>query len=39
MLDCLRFFKNIPDEMPDASCQRLLYLFKGLKTTHTKKEI
>jgi hypothetical protein len=30
LLDCLRFFKNIPDTTPDEACQRLLYLLKGL---------
>jgi len=30
LLDCLRFFKNIPDAMPDESCQRLLYLLSKL---------
>jgi hypothetical protein len=28
LLDCLRFFKNIPDAMPDEICRRLLILFK-----------
>jgi hypothetical protein len=28
LLDCLRFFKNIPDSMPDDRCRRLLVLFK-----------
>ena len=27
LLDCLRFFKNIPDTTPDNACQRLIYLF------------
>jgi len=26
LLDCLRFFKNIPDTTPDKACQRLIYL-------------
>jgi hypothetical protein len=30
LLDCLRFFKNIPDAMPDEICRRLLVLFKEL---------
>jgi hypothetical protein len=30
LLDCLRFFKNIPDAMPDDICRRLLILFKQL---------
>ncbi|MDL2231560.1 DUF6088 family protein [Porphyromonadaceae bacterium OttesenSCG-928-L07] len=30
LLDCLRFFKNIPDAIPDAICKRLLVLFKQL---------
>jgi hypothetical protein len=30
LLDCLRFFKNIPDTTPDKVCQRLLYLLKEL---------
>lgn len=30
LLDCLRFFKNIPDAMPDGICRRLLVLFKQL---------
>jgi hypothetical protein len=28
LLDCLRFFKNIPDAMPNDICYRLLVLFK-----------
>lgn len=32
LLDCLRFFKNIPDSMPDERCRRLLVLLKGLST-------
>ncbi|MDR1882189.1 MAG: DUF6088 family protein [Prevotella sp.] len=28
LLDCLRFFKDIPDSMPDEACKRLLFLFK-----------
>jgi len=30
LLDCLRFFKNIPDSMPDEKCQRLLLLLNKL---------
>ena len=30
LLDCLRFFKNIPAVMPDEICNRLLYLFSRL---------
>ena len=30
LLDCLRFFKNIPDAMPNEICRRLLVLFKQL---------
>lgn len=30
LLDCLRFFKNIPDAMPDDICGRLLTLFEQL---------
>jgi hypothetical protein len=30
LLDCLRFFKNIPDTTPDKACQRLLHLFTEL---------
>jgi hypothetical protein len=30
LLDCLRFFKNIPDTMPDEACKRLLHLFSQL---------
>ncbi|MDR0574925.1 MAG: DUF6088 family protein [Tannerella sp.] len=30
LLDCLRFFKNIPNAMPDEICRRLLVLFKQL---------
>ena len=30
LLDCLRFFKNIPDAMPNEICRRLLILFKQL---------
>ena len=30
LLDCLRFFKNIPDTTPDNACQRLMYLIEKL---------
>jgi len=30
LLDCLRFFKNIPDTTPDSACQRLIYLIGKL---------
>lgn len=30
LLDCLHFFKEIPDTMPDVACRRLLVLFKQL---------
>jgi hypothetical protein len=30
LLDCLRFFRNIPDAMPDEICRRLLVLFRPL---------
>ena len=30
LLDCLRFFKEIPDTMPDTACHRLLVLFQQL---------
>jgi len=30
LLDCLRFFKNIPDTTPDNACQRLMYLIGKL---------
>ena len=30
MLDCLRFFKSIPDTMPDQACRRLIAIFKEL---------
>ena len=30
LLDCLRFFKNIPDTTPNNACQRLLYLIGKL---------
>ena len=30
LLDCLRFFKNIPDTTPNSACQRLIYLIEKL---------
>ena len=30
LLDCLRFFKNIPDAMPNDICRRLIVLFRQL---------
>ncbi|MDD4994028.1 MAG: DUF6088 family protein [Paludibacter sp.] len=30
LLDCLRFFKEIPDAMPNNTCRRLLHLFGEL---------
>lgn len=30
LLDCLRFFNNIPDSMPDETCCRLLFLLTAL---------
>jgi hypothetical protein len=30
LLDCLRFFKEIPDTMPNEACIRLIFLFKQL---------
>jgi hypothetical protein len=30
LLDCLRFFKKIPDSTPDEKCSRILLLFKEL---------
>jgi hypothetical protein len=37
LLDCLRFFKNIPDSMPDETCRRLLLLLKELDEKQRKK--
>jgi len=41
LLDCLRFFKNIPDAMPNEICRRLLVLFKQLtpEQTNTAKRL
>ncbi len=30
LLDCLRFFKNIPDTTPNDACRRLIYLIEKL---------
>jgi predicted transcriptional regulator of viral defense system len=30
LLDCLRYFKDIPDTMPNEACKRLLFLLKQL---------
>lgn len=38
LLDCLRFFRNIPDSMPDEKCSRILLLLKEL-TKEQKEEI
>ena len=37
LLDCLRFFKNIPDAIPKDSCQRLLYLLSKLNDIQRNK--
>jgi len=37
LLDCLRFFKNIPDSMPKDSSQRLLYLLSELNDCQRNK--
>jgi len=37
LLDCLRFFKNIPDAMPAESCRRLLYLLSKLSDNQRSK--
>jgi hypothetical protein len=37
LLDCLRFFKIIPDATPRDSCQRLLVLFSELSDTQINK--
>ena len=37
LLDCLRYFKNIPDAMPKESCQRLLYLLSRLNDNQRNK--
>jgi hypothetical protein len=37
LLDCFKFFKNIPDSMPAESCQRLLYLLSKLNDIQRNK--
>ncbi|MDL2227558.1 DUF6088 family protein [Odoribacter sp. OttesenSCG-928-L07] len=37
LLDCLRFFKNIPDTTSDNACQRLIYLIKELNEQEISK--
>ena len=37
LLDCMRFFKNIPDTMPMDSCQRLLNLLSKLNDSQRNK--
>ena len=37
LLDCLRFFKNIPDTTPDNACQRLIYLLSKLNEQEISK--
>ena len=37
LLDCLRFFKNIPDTTPDNACQRLIYLIGKLNEQEISK--
>ncbi|MDR0865998.1 MAG: DUF6088 family protein [Candidatus Symbiothrix sp.] len=37
LLDCLRFFKIIPDTMPDTACKRLLYLISQLDENQQNK--
>jgi predicted phosphatase len=37
LLDCLQFFKYIPDAMPKDSCQRLLYLLSELNKNQKNK--
>jgi predicted transcriptional regulator of viral defense system len=37
LLDCMRFFKNIPDTMPTESCRRILYLLSKLDDTQQNK--
>jgi len=39
LLDCLRFFKNIPDTTPDQACQRLIYLIGKLDEQEISKII
>lgn len=37
LLDCLRFFKKIPDTTPTESCRRLLYLLSKLNENEKSK--
>ena len=37
LLDCMRFFRNIPDTMPKESCRRLLYLLSKLNDCQRNK--
>ena len=37
LLDCLRFFKNIPDTTPNNSCQRLIYLISKFEEQEISK--
>jgi len=37
LLDCLRFFKNIPDTTSDNACQRLIYLIGKLNEQEISK--
>lgn len=37
LLDCIRFFKNIPDTTPDNACQRLIYLIGELNEQEISK--
>jgi hypothetical protein len=39
LLDCLRFFKNIPDTTPEKACQRLIYLIGKLDEKEISKII
>ncbi|MDR3286950.1 MAG: hypothetical protein LBT27_05865, partial [Prevotellaceae bacterium] len=41
LLDCLRFFKNIPTTLPNDSCKQLLLLFGQYteKQIHTTKQL
>jgi hypothetical protein len=38
LLDCLRFFRNIPDSTPDEKCRRIILLIKEL-SNEQKEEI
>jgi len=37
LLDCLRFFKTIPDTTPDRACERLLNIFQELNEQQISK--